>query len=305
MKLHQLEALIALVDAGSVRAAARRLDITQPAMTSRIVELEREVGTALVNRTSHGTSLTPAGRALFAHAKAIGHHLRRAEEEISQLTDLKIATVSVGSSPLAAMELLAPLIDSVQTAAKRIQIQVIEGQFHEMSVALREGALDMVIAPLPVKTESHNIYNFEQLAAYPLYVVARVGHRFEQCTSISQIAEAHWIVGATTTLQLSTLEELYLHYHLGQPTIAVRADAVTMVQAAVATSELLALLPRPMFVNWKNITALQLKEPIRPMKLGLITLAGSPLTPAAERLAVLIRARSREVANALALERAG
>lgn len=303
MKLHQLEALIALVDAGSVRAAARRLEITQPAMTARIVELEREVGVALVNRTSHGTSLTAAGRALFAHAKAIGNHLRRAQEEISQLGDVKIATVSVGASPLAAMELLAPLIDSVQSIERRIQIHVIEGQFHEMSVALREGALDMVVAPLPIEAESRKIYHFEQLVAFPLFVVARVGNRFEQCTSVSQIADAQWIVGATTTLRRSTLEELYLQYDLGPPVIAVRADAVTMVQATVATSELLALLPQPMFVNWENITALPIREPIRSMHLGLITLAGSPLPPAAGRLATLIRARSRVLANALALER--
>ncbi|MDO8776997.1 MAG: LysR substrate-binding domain-containing protein [Burkholderiaceae bacterium] len=304
MKLHQLSTLIALVDAGSIRGAARALGLTQPALTSRIAELEHEIGATLVNRTAHGTTLTGIGRALLVHARIIDNHVRRAEEEIAQLSNRGVASVAIGVSPLAALEIVAPLLEPLQQYDSNAHLRVTEGQFQEMSVALREGALDLVIAPIPLVKQGSKTFHFEELVAYPMHVVARADHPLKKCAKLADLSGAKWVVGAATNSKRSTLEELYLEYGLAKPTIAVHADAITLVQASIAASDLLGLLPRPLFDGWpQKISALPIVDAIRPLRLGLITLAGTPLTPIAERFVGLVRERARQVAKVLASQR--
>ena len=304
MKLHQLSTLIALVDAGSIRGAARALDLTQPALTSRIAELEQEIGATLVNRTVHGTTLTAIGRALLVHARTIDNQVRRAEEEIGQLTNKGVASVSIGASPLAALELLAPVLEPLQKLDADAHLRVTEGQFQEMSVALRERALDMVIAPIPLAKQGNKTFHFEELVAYPMHIVGRVGNPLGKCTKLADLVNAKWVVGAATSSKRSTIEELFLEYGFAKPKIAVHADAITLVQASIAASDLLGLLPRPLFESWsQRIAALPITDPIRTLRVGLITLAGTPLTPIADKFVALVRERARKVARTLASQR--
>ncbi|MGH7187170.1 MAG: helix-turn-helix domain-containing protein, partial [Pseudomonadota bacterium] len=59
--LGQLRTFLAVASTGSVRAAAQRLVVTQPAVSAALATLQREVGTALVTREGRGLRLTPSG----------------------------------------------------------------------------------------------------------------------------------------------------------------------------------------------------------------------------------------------------
>ena len=61
MKLTSLRALVAAIDEGSLRSAARRLGVTQPALTKLVRELERELATTLLVRSTTGVVATRAG----------------------------------------------------------------------------------------------------------------------------------------------------------------------------------------------------------------------------------------------------
>lgn len=83
MKLHQLEALVASAETGSVRSAARRLGISQPAVTRALRELETEQQLPLLVRSPTGLSFTDHGQALLAHARLILNQMRQAEEQMA------------------------------------------------------------------------------------------------------------------------------------------------------------------------------------------------------------------------------
>ena len=68
MKLTSLRALITAVEEGSLRAAGKRLGISQPALTKLIRELERELSTTLLVRSTTGVAATAQGRALYEGA---------------------------------------------------------------------------------------------------------------------------------------------------------------------------------------------------------------------------------------------
>ena len=83
MKLSQLQHLVAIVKHGSLRAAARHLDVPQPVLTRSIGQLEKELGGALFTRETKGMALTPVGRLFHTRASAIVHESQRAGEEFA------------------------------------------------------------------------------------------------------------------------------------------------------------------------------------------------------------------------------
>jgi LysR family transcriptional regulator of abg operon len=303
LKLHQLDALIAVADRGSIRGAARALKLTQPALSARIAELEAVVGATLVNRAAQGATLTPAGRAMLAHARVIDNHVRRAERDMAQLTQGGATSIAIGASPLAEVEIVAPLLPALQQWEPEVTLKVIEGQFQEMSIALREGVLELVIAQFPPEKQGLRMFEFEELVTYPMHVVARTAHPLAKARKLADLRDAKWLVGAATSSSRSTLEELYIEYGFGEPKVAVHANAITMVQAALAASDLLGLLVRPLFHGWPQLVPLPIEDRIRPLRLGLITLAGVQLSPAASRFADMVRARGLRVAKDLGSRR--
>src|SRR5882757_3599892 len=85
MKLHQLAALVTASESGSLRQAAEKLRLSQPALSRSIRELESELGVKLLERTSLGVEPTDYGKALILRSKIVESELRRAKDDIAQL----------------------------------------------------------------------------------------------------------------------------------------------------------------------------------------------------------------------------
>lgn len=84
MKLHQLQALVASADSGSIRAAARHLGLSQAAVTRALRELEQEQALPLLIRTPTGLGFTPYGKTLLAHARLVLNQLEQAQGEMAR-----------------------------------------------------------------------------------------------------------------------------------------------------------------------------------------------------------------------------
>jgi len=94
MSLRQLEYLLAVVEEGSFTLAARRLDVSQPALSHQVRALERSVGQPLLERAAPGVYLTPMGRAFVPHAESALRRAERARLSLRpEVTELRIATL--------------------------------------------------------------------------------------------------------------------------------------------------------------------------------------------------------------------
>src|SRR5258705_11931080 len=100
MRLSQIRDFLAVVESGGIRAAARELGVSQPAITRSVRRLEAELHTRLLQRTPTGVVPTQAGRAFLARARAAQAELRKAEGEADQLGE-KGGSVAFGVSPTA------------------------------------------------------------------------------------------------------------------------------------------------------------------------------------------------------------
>src|SRR5499433_4579977 len=96
MKLQDLRILMAVAQAGSMNKAAVALNMSQPAVSRSIAELERAVGLGLFDRNARGVEPTAYGRALLDGGTAIFDDLRQAVKKIEFLADPTTGEVRIG-----------------------------------------------------------------------------------------------------------------------------------------------------------------------------------------------------------------
>jgi DNA-binding transcriptional LysR family regulator len=141
----KLATLRAVVEHGSLSAAARACSLTQPAVSRQVAVLEAQLGTLLVERTRRGVRPTPAGRLLAEHAAGIERRLERAEEEVGRLAGHRRMRVRLGSFFTA----FAQLTPELEAAAER-RLPAVE-LVHELIdrtgayAALAAGRLDAAV----------------------------------------------------------------------------------------------------------------------------------------------------------------
>jgi LysR family transcriptional regulator, regulator of abg operon len=149
IKLTALQALVAAIEEGSLRAAARRLRVSQPALTKLVRELELELASPLLLRHSKGVRATAQGQVLFEHALKVVSELAMATELIQQMGGQMKGHLNVAAVPVAMMLLIPETLRTYSRAFPDIQLRVSEEMFVEQLQKLRNGEVDMVVGGIP------------------------------------------------------------------------------------------------------------------------------------------------------------
>src|SRR5262252_6621518 len=145
IKLHDLQVLIAVVQAGSMNKAASVLNTTQPAVSKSIKELERTVGVRLLERSSQGVEPTAYGRALLNGGTAVFDDLRLALKNIESLTDAATGEVRIGCNPYLAPGFVAAVIERLARRYPRIEFRIIAHPLEVVRRELHERRIDVLI----------------------------------------------------------------------------------------------------------------------------------------------------------------
>jgi molybdenum-dependent DNA-binding transcriptional regulator ModE len=126
MKLHDLHVLMAVVQAGSMSAAAKLLNTTQPAVSRSIADLEHAVGVRLLDRSRQGAEPTEYGRALLDGGVAMFDDLRQAVKNIELLADPTVGDVRVGAHDPVIMGLLPAALDRLHRKHRGVSVDVVQ-----------------------------------------------------------------------------------------------------------------------------------------------------------------------------------
>src|SRR5215470_11906121 len=108
LKLRDLDFLAALIDAGTMGKAASRLNVSQPAVSKAIADLELALGVRLVDRSRRGIVPTPYGVALGKRSVAIFNDLRQGIAEIDFLSDPTKGEIRIGTTEPIAAAIVTP-----------------------------------------------------------------------------------------------------------------------------------------------------------------------------------------------------
>jgi LysR family transcriptional regulator, regulator of abg operon len=296
MREAHLRDFIAVIETGSVRAAAKRLNLTQGAISRNLTALERTFGVSLLLRSAHGVEPTEFGRAVLRRARVVDSELRKMQEDIDALSGGHAGVVSVGISSTAEALLLARAVTQVRKQLPNTLLSIAGGPFATTAAALREGRVDFAIGSVPPALEAADLEK-ERLLSTDLVIVARQGHPATGCTNLADLGLYEWVLGARITDARPAVESLFQERDLAQPRYAVQRDSSSALLHLLLETDMVAVASIPTvdtFCRYGMLSIIPIDVKFPPMVQYLITLAGRPLTSAAGAVAAEFRKASRK-----------
>ena len=128
--------------------AAKKLYITQPAVSKAISRLEESLDTVLFYRSSRGVCLTPEGEVLCRHVEQALISLKAGEDQIRAFASQKVSRLSIGVSTTLCKYVLLPLLGTFITENPNIKISISCQSTSSTIAALQEGAIDIGLVGL-------------------------------------------------------------------------------------------------------------------------------------------------------------
>lgn len=296
MRFRQVEDFVAVVETGSMRAAARRLGMSQPAITKSIRGLEEELHARLVQRSPHGVVPTPAGRAFLARARTVLTELRKAEEEVSELGGTSTGSITFGVVP-AAVPILPEAVVRLRQQFRRARLRILEGYTHTLLPLVRDESLDFAIG-VRAMVKVDPAFVFRPLFRFEYAVVARRGHPSRNVRSLANLVDSEWISLTPQGSPGGPLERAFSSASLAAPQQVVRCDSHNIAVALLAKTDMVCIMSRSMLAQSPAREALQpipVGDVMPSYTVGMFTRRDSPLTPLAAAMAKAATAAARQL----------
>ncbi len=246
MRHFQFVSMVA--EQGNILGAARKLNLTQPAVSRAIRDIESVVGTALFRRKARGVTLTPAGELFVMRARAALSEMNRACLDIEDLARGQAGRLVIGSLPNGASGPLPRALVRARQERPSLRISVFEGLYHQMISSLRAGELDVVIGRLR-QGPSDKSLTTQLLYRQRWVVLAGAGHPFAGRSNL-RLADLHgeqWITPVPSAHIRAMIEGFFLREGLSLPENAIEMSALGICRSILLDSDAMMFLPRGTF----------------------------------------------------------
>ncbi|MEJ7931831.1 LysR family transcriptional regulator [Ramlibacter sp. AN1015] len=240
-KLHHFKALVEVVDSGGIRAAARRLGVTQAALAKRMQALEEAAGQPLLIHRHGGVTPTEAGEALLRHARFILRKLTSLEAELAMLKGEPGGRVAVSVTPAIAGKRLHRVVAAFRADHPGIRLVLGQSTTGVALAGLRDGSRDLAVIDEPGELDA-------QLAAHPLAAIAQVpvvrtDHPILRHPTAEALSRLQWIKSRMPDgLEAGRLRAAFRAAGVSPPEQIIDCDPL-IAMALVGESDAVALVP--------------------------------------------------------------
>ncbi len=146
--------------AGNFSDAARKLFITQSAVSQSIKSLEEKIGSQLFIRKSRSINLTAEGEILFKHIRQAYNFIKAAESKIGEMQNLNSGEIRIGASDTVCKYHLIPYLKKYNHKYPNIKISVINRTSQNITTLLKSGIIDLGIVTMPVEDKAIKAVEF-------------------------------------------------------------------------------------------------------------------------------------------------
>ncbi len=298
MKPNQLRAFLTVVEQQSIRAAARELGVSQPAITSAMRELEADLGVPLLERSVAGVRCTPYGQAFAPRARLMLSEMQSSRDELTQLRDGDVGRVSVAFGTAIAYTLLPLVFQSFRAQSPGVAIRLSEASLPTSYARLRDGSLDMLVSHM--MEGSQDEFQLTSLYTAEPVIVVREGHPLAQCTRLSELSAMEWLLPYDSQTAPQLLQRFFEASGTGIPERILQCTSTAMALRLAGTQDVVAWfvdsLPEEEFRH-HGICRIPIVDRLPGFEVGILTRPQSVLTPAAQRLYDCIRRTSQKLAR--------
>ncbi|WP_369237617.1 LysR substrate-binding domain-containing protein [Streptomyces sp. R21] len=244
LDVRRMQVLRAVVSSGSVTAAAGFLGYTPSAVSQQVAALEKEAGTALLERVGRGVRPTPAGLLLTEHADIIGRQVAETEAALADLLAGRTGRLAVRYFATAGVPLMAPAIARMRAEHPRVQVELKLGEADDPLPEVREGRADLALVVRPRGEEPAGV-RLVHLLDDPYRAVLPVGHPLagERVVDLAALADEPWVgserAGSCLDAQLDACAAAGF-----SPGFVVESEDHITAQGFVAAGLGVSLIPR-------------------------------------------------------------
>ena len=301
LKLGHLRMVAALDEQGQVSAAASVLNISQPAASRMIAEIEAIVGAPICERLPRGVALTSYGKALARRAKSVLLELREADREIADLRSGKGGSVYLGAVTAPAIDLVIPAIKIVRETYPKVEINMQVETSAVLAKELLASRHDFIVARIPDDL-SPRLFEARVIGVEKACLIVRRGHPLlgQGAVRLDALHSFDWVLQPGGSLLRRTLEGIFLSHGAPLPDRVLNTSSLLLTLVMVAQSDAIAAVSTEVanFLRGRGdldgsveILATEFEIVVQPY--SLITVRNRSLSPAAQILYDQIRNQIR------------
>ncbi|KWD91008.1 LysR substrate-binding domain-containing protein [Burkholderia ubonensis] len=299
LKTRQLLLVVALADEGGIHRAAAALNMTQPAASKLLRELEDTIGAVLFERLPRGMRPTLYGDALIRHARAALGSLDQAREELAALKAGRLGHVAVGAITSPGLRVVPPAVAAVKGTHAGIHVSVEIDTSNVLLERLAQDKLDVVLGRLSAEHDKLRL-RYEPLTGEPVAAVVRPGHPLlaRAPLALADVQRAAWVVPPAGSVLRHRFELMFQRASLAPPANVVETAALLFITRVLEQSDMIAVLADEVaryYAAHGIVAMLPLEMDCRMDDFGLITRTDRLYSPAATVMIDALRAVAREV----------
>jgi DNA-binding transcriptional LysR family regulator len=271
LKVRDIHTLRVVVDAGSMAKAASELALSQSAVSKIVSELEELLGVSLLERSSRGVRLTPAGQVLVDRGRVVFDELTQTIDAVVRFADPAQGEVRIGTTePMTSV--LSDIIEKLSLRHPRITFFVSVSDTDTIIRELRDRTLDVVltrwISPLTATEDLHA----EMLFETPLAIVAAKKHPLmrRKRMELADIMHERWTLSPKESFLGRIVNNVFQSRGLELPAAAVTSVSIYMRLNLIATARYLSVLPLTMvrhatIASWLGALPIDLRDSSGPI----------------------------------------
>ncbi len=294
-----LKTFLAVCREGSISGAARRIHITQPAVSATINQLEYSIGESLFSRARSGITLTPAGVVLRRRAEAIEAMLQTAEREVALAKRQVSGPLAIGGTPGALVSLIPRAVALVRQKYPAFELQIRERPDDQLSDLLRSGRIDIAIVTTGIVPQEDDLTEESILSDPFALMVGPANAHLPARVNLRALSEAAWVLPDAAGAFRRQVDALFVATETPTPANVIRCDSLLTTKALVAEGDYVTVLPREVAaaeISMKKIREIAIEGAFL-RNVGVRIRAGEEPSPfAAEFLSALRAPRDELVA---------
>ncbi len=285
LRTRHLMLLVAIAEEGNIHKAAHMMNMSQPAASRLLSDLEDIIGAALFERLHRGVSANMYGEVLIRHARNALASLGEAASEIELLKSGESGQVTVGSIEGPAMGFVPRAIAQVVRRHPTIRVQLVVQTSDQLLDALEGGKLDLMVGSLRGRGGNEN-FVYESLADESSCAVVRPYHPLLQRHDLDlhDLADLPWIVPPTGSDSRHRFDLMFLNEGVACPRQVTEAVSTLVITRLVEETDHLAVLPRDVaeyYAEREQLSILPVRIACKMESCGIITCKSRALSPSA------------------------
>ena len=292
IRLRHLHTFVAVAQQGTLGRAAETLNLSQPALSKALNELEQLTGERLFDRGRLGAQLTLVGEQFLTHAIKVLDALNHAGQSLSRKEQQSKDVVRIGALPTAALGILPAVIGPFHKQQTNLTLQVATMNNPMLLSGLKSGELDLGIGRMS-DPEMMTGLNYELLFLESMKLVVRPNHPLLADTiTLSRVLEWPVVISPKGTAPRQHADALLASQNCKLPNSCIETLSASLSRQLTVDYDYVWFVPSGAVkedLRQNTLTALPIANPGVGEPIGILTRVDKPLTAGAQLLLASIR----------------